>query len=227
MGELNEKPQSKGKLSQVRKTPLIVGIVGGSGSGKTWLAGKLTQRLGPAACHLSLDSFYIDRSHLSAAQCSRVNFDNPAAIDWLLLEEVLRKWLRRARTSVPVYDFTTHSRKTTRAQLVSAQVLVLEGLWLFRRPSIRKLFGLRVFLDCPAPLRLRRRIQRDLNSRGRTRQSVQDQFRKMVQPMHRRYVAPQERWADWVIRKPADAGLLDQLVRRIEAFIGPLMPQLC
>ena len=187
--------------------PVLVAIVGGSGSGKTWLTEKLEQALAPDAIRLCLDDFYRDRSHLSLRQRSRLNFDHPRAIDWPKLEQVLRGLLAGRRVRVPCYDFTVHSRSSREQMLTPKPIILAEGLWLLRRRVLRRLFSFSIFLDRPAHVRLQRRLARDLLSRGRIRLSIQRQFRQCVQPMHVRYVAPQAQLADLVLRgdcTPAD-----------------------
>jgi uridine kinase len=183
------------------RQPLLIAIVGGSGSGKSWLAEKLQTALGSNTGRLSLDDFYRDRSHLSPVQRARINFDNPAAIDWTAFEHALNSCLRSQRTQIPQYDFRTHCRLLRSKTLKPKPIMFVEGLWLLRSRT-RKLFSFSIFLDSPMRLRLRRRLARDLTVRGRSRRSIQEQFRRTVEPMHRKYVAPQLRRADIVL--PAD-----------------------
>jgi uridine kinase len=182
------------------KQALLVAIVGGSGSGKSWLAEKLQAMLGPAAGRLSLDDFYRDRSHLSPAKRARINFDKPSAIDWRTFECVLNCSLHWRNAYVPRYDFKTHCRLPRSRVLKPKAIIFVEGLWLLRAPRIRKFFGFRIFLDSPMQLRLCRRLARDVTARGRSPKSVRDQFRKTVEPMHRRFVLPQIDWADIVLK---------------------------
>ena len=201
-------------------------IVGGSGAGKTWLADQLQRALGRHAERLSLDDFYRDRSHLPMARRARLNYDHPRAIDWPRLEAVLRACLAGQSTEVPCYDFATHSRRLETKTLRPAPILLLDGLWLLRRPALRRLFALRLFLECPAQLRLRRRLARDQQDRGRTTAAIRQQFRHTVEPMHQRFVASQARWADLVIQPPCGAddlarilGLLRQRALKKEEII--------
>lgn len=197
------------------KQPLFVAIVGGSGGGKTWLADKLQAALGPKAGRLSLDDFYRDRSHLSPAQRARINFDNPAAIDWPTFGLVIDSCFHWHKSRAPRYDFNTHCRLARPKIFQPKPIILVDGLWLLRYARIRHAFGLRIFLDCPAQLRLQRRLARDVTARRRTAKSVREQFRKTVEPMHRKYVAPQVRWADVVLR----ADWEDQDVRRLAMAI--------
>src|SRR5215472_14508918 len=114
--------------------PVLVAIVGGSASGKTWLAERLKARLEGRAAHISLDNFYRDRSHLSPGRRARVNFDNPASIDWQTLRRVLSAVLRSRRTSLPGYDFKTHCRTRQQRVFTPKPIVLVEGLWLLRAP---------------------------------------------------------------------------------------------
>ncbi len=198
--------------------PFLVAIVGGSGSGKTWLADKLAVALAPHATRLSLDDFYRDRSHLPAACRATLNFDHPRAIDWTAIETVLRKCSQGRPVQLPCYDFQTHCRASHSRILKPKPIIFMDGLWLLRRPSIRSLFAFSIFLDCSPRIRFSRRLARDLRARGRTKASVRKQFRETVEPMHRRYVAPQARFADIVLSGPCtrqDARRLAEILRMV------------
>ncbi|HLX71610.1 MAG TPA: zeta toxin family protein [Verrucomicrobiae bacterium] len=191
--------------------PLLVAIVGGSGAGKSWLAKKLQAALDPDAVHLSLDDFYRDRSHLHPERRAKMNFDNPRAIDWRTVERTLNDLRNGRETRLPRYNFKTHCRHTEVNRLAPKPVVIMDGLWLLRRPSVRGAFGLKIFIECPARTRRSRRLTRDLRSRGRTRASIVEQLSKTVEPMYARFVAPQQKWADVTLRH--DIG--EQEVRRL------------
>ncbi len=193
----------------------MIAIVGGSGSGKSWLAEKLQAALAPHAVRLSLDDFYLDRSHLPSTRRARLNFDHPRAVDWRELERVLDALRSGARAPVPVYDFKTHSRLARSKVVKPARFVLVDGLWLLRRRTVRRLFTLGIFVDCSARLRLRRRLERDGRSRGRSRSSVLRQFRTTVEPMHARYVAPQVRQADVVVPGTSGTPQIRRLAGRI------------
>jgi uridine kinase len=189
----------------------LIAITGGSGSGKSWLADRLQGLLGAKAGRLTLDNFYRDLSHLSPGQRDAANFDDPAAIDWARFEETLRSLASGRPTRIPQYDFKTHCRVGETAPVVPAPITLVDGLWLLHRPSVRRLFDLRIFLDCPERERLRRRLVRDVAERGRSTASVRRQFRDTVAPMHRRFVAPQAHWADVVLAHPCSAEEVQEL----------------
>ncbi len=195
----------------------LVAIVGGSGAGKTWLAQRLAALLPDQALSLSLDDFYRDRSHLSMKRRDRLNFDHPAAIDWPVLTQTLAQCHDGATAlAIPRYDFATHSRLEGAAVRPVKPVIVVDGLWLFHRPVLRSFFDLKIFIECPAGLRLLRRIERDMLERGRMASSVAEQFKTTVLPMHDRYVQPQAKWADALLQSPLTDGDVTRLAIRVK-----------
>lgn len=203
----------------MRIQPKLIAIVGGSGSGKTWLADRLQRTFGTLASRLSLDDFYLDRSSLPPSRRARINFDHPRAIDWPLAESVLSHCRAGQPVPMPRYSFATHTRITRSEVLSPMPLIICDGLWLFRRPALRAAFDLKIFLDCPAQLRLERRLSRDVAERQRGVESIREQFWKTVAPMHDRFVAPQARWADLVLPQPCDESAIDSLVATIRRVI--------
>lgn len=184
------------------RMPLLIAIVGGSGSGKTWLAQRLQKLLSEKAALLSLDDFYFDRSNMPPSRREKINFDHPRSIDWKYFERVLQNCRSNVPSRIPQYEFTTHARVSFKENWQPKPVIIVEGLWLLHRPTTRRLFNLRIFIDCPEPLRLGRRVNRDVVERGRSPVSIKRQFTTTVAPMHKRFVAPQAGWADIVIGQP-------------------------
>ncbi|MDE3083863.1 MAG: uridine kinase, partial [Verrucomicrobiota bacterium] len=140
-------------MMKPEETIRLVAVVGGSGSGKSWLVGRLQKLLGEKACQLSLDNFYRDRSRLPPSRREKINFDAPKAIDWESAERVLRDLRAGHPSRVPRYDFITHSRLSDRELWQPKPLVLVEGLWLFWRTQVRRLFDLKIFLDCAAHLR--------------------------------------------------------------------------
>lgn len=196
----------------------MVAIAGGSGSGKSWLAERLASRLSPNATRLSLDDFYRDRSHLPESRRARLNFDHPQAIDWPSFERALRRLKSGKMARVPCYDFKTHCRGPTWRCLKPARIILVEGLWLLRRPAVRGMFTLRIFLKCSRNLRLRRRLARDGRERGRTAASIRRQFSGTVEPMHARFVVPQTRWADLTLDGHWGLREINRIERQLRAL---------
>lgn len=180
----------------------FIAVTGGSGSGKSWLSAALIAGLGQAATHLSLDDFYHDLGHLPATARAEVNFDDPAAIDWESLRKVLACLERGEAAQLPRYDFVTHTRHPELRRLARARFVVLDGLWLLHHAWLRDKLALSVFVDCPEAERLRRRVARDVVTRGRSHDSVLRQFAGHVQPMHARFVEPQRHWATHCVTSP-------------------------
>jgi uridine kinase len=180
----------------------FIAVVGGSGSGKSWLAAEMRELLGDDAGHLSLDDFYRDLRHLPEDERDAVNFDDPAAIDWEALREVLECLERGEPARIPNYDFASHTRLPDFREFAMTRLVVLEGLWLLHHDWLREKFTLSVFVECPEEERLRRRIERDVMERGRTEESVRSQFSDHVQPMHERFVEPQRDRATRRVHSP-------------------------
>lgn len=201
-------------------SPCLIAIVGGSGSGKSWLAEKLEGALAPHATRLSLDDFYRDRSHLSPARRARLNFDHPRAIDWQEFERTLKALKAGRAGRVPQYDFAEHCRMSLWKILEPKPILLVDGLWLLRRPAVRRLFSWAIFLECPAKVRLQRRLGRDQLRRGRTAASVRQQFQRTVEPMHQLYVAPQGARADLVLRRACSLREIDEIVGQVRKLAG-------
>ena len=203
------------------RRPVFVAIVGGSGSGKTWMANRICARLGKEAGRLSLDDFYLDRSHLHASNRRRVNFDHPRAIDWPLFLQTLNTLSSGKTAHAPDYDFATHSRRRKPKIVTPRRLIVVDGLWLLRNPSVRKHFSLKIFIACPAKLRLERRLARDCGERSRTRHSIRKQFFEAVAPMHKRFVDPQIRRADVVLPTPISSKALNEIIKQLKSFLIP------
>jgi len=206
--------------------PQLVGIVGGSSAGKTWLAEQLQKLLGEKVARLSLDDFYLDRSYLPPSQREKLNFDHPKAIEWPLVEQVLKDVIAWRVTRLPRYDFASHTRLAGPQVWQPKPLILMEGLWLFYRAPVRRMFDLRIFIDCPERVRLRRRLTRDSRERGRTPESIRQQLKETVMPMHDKYVAPQSRWADVVMKFPFEDEESRQLADRLWELLkaGSLLP---
>ena len=198
-------------------TPVLIGIAGGTGSGKTTVASKIVEQLPPGrALLIQHDSYYRDRSALPPAERDRLNFDEPDALENDRLAADLRRLRAGDPITCPIYDFATHTRRAESRPLVPHPVVIVEGILLFAVEEVRSLFDLRLFVDTPDDVRLLRRIKRDLLERGRDLASVEAQYLGSVRLMHELHVAPTRRFAHLIIPEGGEnAPALDVIVGRL------------
>lgn len=178
---------------------LVVGIAGATGSGKTTVAARLTASVAGHVVLLQHDSYYRDRPELTYEQRCELNFDHPEALETELLVEHLEKLRRGEPVGVPVYDFTTHRRSSEIERIEPAKVIVVEGILVLADARLRELFDIKLFVDTDADIRVFRRIRRDIEQRGRSFDSVRQQYYGSVRPMTLEFVEPSKRWADMII----------------------------
>lgn len=181
----------------------LVGIGGGSGSGKSTLAHAIAERR-PDACVVELDWYYRDLSHLPPEERACWNFDHPDALDWELMLKQLGRLASGEAVAPPVYDFSLHARRGAVRASGPARLVVLEGILALHRPEVRKALDVSIFVAAPEPVRLARRLARDVRERGRTPESVREQFAATVRPMHEEFVEPTREHADLVADGEAD-----------------------
>jgi uridine kinase len=201
--------------------PLVIGIAGGSGSGKTTVATEILQRVGAARiAFLPHDAYYKDLSGLPPAQRAEVNFDHPNSLDTELLIQHIKQLRENISVELPVYDFSIHSRTEKTIPIAPRRVIIVEGILIFAEPELRALFDVKIFVDTDADLRFIRRLQRDISERGRTTTSVIHQYLKTVRPMHLDFVEPSKRYADVIIPEGGfNSAALDMVAARIEALL--------
>nr|AHN97830.1 uridine kinase [uncultured bacterium lac111] len=186
-------------------TPLVVGIAGGTGSGKTTVAHKLADAMPDGRCvTIEHDAYYRDQGHLPPEERATINYDHPASLESSLLAEHLRELRAGKAVDIPIYDFATHTRRADKRHVVPAPVIIVEGILVFCEANLREQMDIKIFVDTDADIRLMRRIRRDLELRGRTFQSVRDQYYATVRPMHIEYVEPTKRWADLIVPEGGD-----------------------
>ena len=204
-----------------RLTPLVIGIAGGSGSGKTTVAQTILQRVGPD--HISFlqhDAYYKDLSGLPPAQRAEVNFDHPNSLDNELLISQIQQLKRGEPVEVPIYDFSTHSRTDRTFKVQPRSVILVEGILIFAEVELREFFDVKIFVDTDSDLRFIRRLQRDILERGRTTELVIKQYLSTVRPMHLDFVEPSKRYADVIIPEGGfNTAALDMVVARIESML--------
>ncbi len=200
--------------------PLVIGIAGGTGSGKTTLARRLRTELGEDVAMLEHDWYYLDRSRLSPAEREAVNYDEPAALDNALLVQHLSELRSGRAVECPQYDFATHTRSAATMPIAPRRIVAVEGILLFAIPELCQAFDLRIFVDTDDDIRLLRRIQRDLVDRKRDIASIQNQYYSSVRPMHLLHVAPSKRLAHLVVPEGGDnAPALDVIIGRLRYLL--------
>jgi len=185
------------------KTGLLVGIAGGSGAGKTTLVNVISEKLKAwasiEATIVNHDSYYKEYSHLSKTEKDKLNFDHPNSLDNHLFVEHLALLKQGQSVLAPVYDFATHSRLTNTIIIKPSSVILVDGILLLVEPKIREILDIKIFLDTPADIRILRRLHRDINERGRTVESVINQYLATVRPMHEQFVEPSKQYADLIL----------------------------
>lgn len=205
--------------------PLVIGIGGGTGSGKTTIASALVGRTPQAIC-IDHDAYYRDRSDLPFEARTQLNFDHPDALESGLLVEQLKALRAGQAIEKPIYDYKTHTRSSRTVRVEPAAVVIVEGILTLAIEELREQFDIRVFVDTDADIRLMRRVGRDLEDRGRSFEDVREQYFRTVRPMHLAFVEPSKRYADVIIPEGGENRIaVDLLVGRIRDHIRfPTVP---
>ncbi|TVY10016.1 uridine kinase [Paenibacillus cremeus] len=180
---------------------LIIGIAGGTGSGKTTVARSVIDRLGSGkVTFISQDNYYKDHSHLSITERETINYDHPLAFDNELLLMNLKQLKQKQIVQAPVYEFAVHARSTERSiELKPNKIVIIEGLHVLSDEHLRDILDIKVFVDTDPDVRILRRVLRDIHERGRSIQSVYDQYLSTVKPMHEAFIEPSKKYADLII----------------------------
>ncbi len=201
--------------------PLVIGIAGGSGSGKTTVAQQILNRVGAnQIAFIQHDSYYKDLGGLPPTQHANINFDHPNSLDTNLLIQHIVSLRDGKAVEVPIYDFSTDRRTSQTFRIEARRVILVEGILIFVEPTLRELFDVKIFVDTDSDIRFIRRLERDITERGRTTESVIKQYEATVRPMHLEFVEPSKRYADIIIPQGGfNAAAMDMVVARIEALL--------
>jgi uridine kinase len=206
--------------------PLVIGIAGGSGSGKSTVARNVAAALGGASvAFIDMDGYYLDHRHLPLAERRKVNWDHPNAFDWELLVSQLGQLADARAIDKPTYDFVQHARSTEVVRIPPADVIVVDGILLFVDARVRELCDVKVFVDADADVRLIRRIRRDMSKRGRPLGEILEQYLCTVQPMHLEFVEPSKRYADVIVPRGGKNSIAIEMIvakiaRRLQAGVA-------
>ena len=201
--------------------PIVIGIAGGTGSGKTTVANVILERVGAGKiAFLAHDAYYKDLRDLPRAERDMINFDHPDSLETELLVEQIKSLARWQAVEIPVYDFTSHTRTQQTHHIEPQPVILVEGILIFAESELRKIFDVKIFVDTPADIRFMRRLQRDITERGRTVESVIHQYQTTVRPMHLEFVEPSKRYSDVIIPEGGfNTVAMDMVVARIEELL--------
>ncbi len=199
---------------------LVIGIAGGTGSGKTTLMKNIMNRFGDVVTVLSHDNYYRRRDELTYEERCTINYDEPAALETDLMARHLDALRHGESIDCPVYDFSQHNRSEETIRIDPKNVIIVEGILIFENQPLRELMDIRIFVDTDADVRLCRGIKRDVNKRGRTLESVLLQYQQTVKPMHERYVEPSKKFADIVVPEGGkNLVALDMIMLRIQKHL--------
>lgn len=201
--------------------PLVIGIAGGTGSGKTTVANVILNKVGRSRiAYIPHDAYYKDLRHLPPLRRKEINFDHPDSLESELMMLHIKELQAWKTVQLPIYDFTTHTRTTQFIEVKPSRVILVEGILIFTEAALRDLFDVKIFVDTDPDIRFIRRLQRDIAERGRTMESVITQYLSTVRPMHLEFVEPSKRYADMIIPEGGlNEAAMDMVIARIEMML--------
>jgi uridine kinase len=203
--------------------PFVIGVAGGSGSGKSTVTREVLASIGQEmAAVVMQDDYYLDQSHLSPEERYKTNYDHPQAFDWPLMKQQVQTLCRGEPIEMPVYDFTLHNRSSQTITVKPAPVIVIEGLFTLFDSKLREMMSLKIFVDTAADVRFIRRLERDIAERGRSTESVIKQYLDTVRPMHKQFIEPTKRHADVIFPHGANKPAVDIITTKVVSLIRNL-----
>jgi uridine kinase len=205
--------------------PFIIGVAGGSGSGKTTVTQQVLASIGANLVSVVImDNYYCDQEHLTPEVRRQTNYDHPDAFDWPLLIAHIDALRQGQDIEMPIYDFAADTRSKQSTLLKSAPVIVVEGLFPLFDADLREMMSLKIFVDTAPDVRFIRRLQRDITSRGRSTESVINQYLNTVRPMHKQFIEPTRRYADIILPHGANVAAIDMITTKLASLVGDECP---
>ncbi|EFM38270.1 uridine kinase [[Eubacterium] yurii subsp. margaretiae ATCC 43715] len=203
------------------KKPILIGITGGTGSGKTTVAEAIHSAFeGNSITMIMQDSYYKDQSHITFEERLKTNYDHPHSIDMEHLIRDLKSLMSGKSIDMPVYDFAEHTRKSETVHIVPTDIIIVEGILVLDDKNLRDLLDIKIYVDTDADIRILRRMQRDINERGRSMESVINQYLNVVRPMHEQFTEPTKRYADIIIPEGGrNRVAIDVIIRSIKEYL--------
>jgi uridine kinase len=200
--------------------PFIIGIAGGSGSGKSTVTRKVIEAAGTEHTAVIVqDNYYLDQSDLTFEQRVRTNYDHPHAFDWPLMIAQIDDLRNGLPIKMPLYDFTSHTRSDQVERVAPAKVIVVEGLFALYDKTLRDMMSMKIYVDTDPDIRFIRRLTRDINERGRTMANVIEQYKSTVRPMHNQFIEPTKRFSDVILPHGANEPAVDLITSKIDRLI--------
>jgi len=210
-------------MNNANNKPFVIGVAGGSGSGKSTVTREVLASIGPEmAAVVMQDDYYSDQSHMSPEERRKTNYDHPQAFDWPLMVQQVQALCRGEAIEMPLYDFAADNRSSKTIAVQPAPVIVVEGLFALFDADLRKMMSLKIFVDTAADVRFIRRLQRDISERGRSTESVIQQYLDTVRPMHKQFIEPTKRHADVIFPHGANAPAVDIITTKVASLIRDL-----
>ena len=210
-------------MNSTHNQPFVIGVAGGSGSGKSTVTRQVLESIGPdMASVVYQDDYYLDQTHLSLEARRKTNYDHPDAFDWPLMVQQVQALCRGESIQMPTYDFSRDNRAGTTTLVQPAPVIVIEGLFALYDADLRAMMSLKIFVDTAADVRFIRRLQRDMAERGRSAESVIGQYMDTVRPMHKQFIEPTKRNADVILPHGANGPAVDIITTKVKTLIRDL-----
>ena len=210
-------------MRQPNNKPFVIGVAGGSGSGKSTVTREVLASVGPEMATVVIqDDYYCDQTPMSPEERRKTNYDHPQAFDWPLMVQHLQALRRGEAIEMPTYDFAKDNRASKTITVQPAPVIVVEGLFALYDADLRKMMSLKVFVDTAADVRFIRRLQRDMAERGRSAESVINQYLETVRPMHKQFIEPTKRHADVILPHGANGPAVNIITTKVVSLIRDL-----